>query len=123
MRSSIQLRHALLGTLLLGAGLARADTLLWSDNFESYPLGSFPSGDWLIRPGAPGVGANAQYISSNRASSGTQSFHLEGAQGLGVNIQKTIALPGNRFAIEAMANTTRHDSRSVLVGFGTQDEL
>lgn len=124
MRSGIQLRHALLGTLLLGVSIACADTLLWSDNFDSYPVGSFPaSGGWLIRPGAPGVGSDAQYISDNRANSGTQSFRMEGAQGLGINIQKTIALPSNRFAFEAIANTTRYDSRSVLVGFGTLDEV
>src|SRR5262245_25348910 len=96
--------------------IARADTLLWSDDFESYAQGSFPSGGgWFIRPGAPGVGSDAQYVSAQRAYSGTQSLRLEGAEGLGVNVQKQIALPGSRFAFEALANTTRLDSRSVLV--------
>ena len=124
MRSRIFPRASLFIALLVALGFAHADTLVWHDDFEQYPLGSFPSqGDWFIRPGAPGVGSAGQYISANRANSGTQSFHLEGAQGLGVNIQKAIVLPGSRFAFEAMANTTRQDSRSVLVGFGTQDEV
>lgn len=124
MRSRIMFRCALLGALLFGAAMAHADTLLWSDDFESYTTGTFPnSGGWFIRPGAPGVGSGGQFISTNRANSGTRSFRMEGAQGLGVNIQKDILLPGESFAFEAMANTTRRDSRSVLVGFGTQDEI
>jgi len=124
MRSRNCLRTSLLIVSLAGLGLAHADTLLWHDDFEQYAVGSFPSdGGWFIRPGAPGVGSGAQHISTDRSSSGTQSFRLEGAQGLGVNIEKAIVLPGSRFAFEAMANTTRVDSRSVFMGFGTQDEV
>src|SRR5882724_2666175 len=124
MWSRIRLRHALWGIFVASAGIANADTLLWSDDFESYATGSFPSdGGWFIRPGAPGVGTQAQYVSTDRAYSGTRSVRLEGAEGLGINVQKLITLPGTRFAFEALANTTRVDSRSVGVGFGTQDEV
>ena len=124
MQTRIQIKHVLLGLLFLATSIARADTLLWSDSFETYAPGSFPTdGGWFIRPGAPGVGSSSQFVSTNRAFSGTQSLRLEGAEGLGINVERQIALPGTRFAFEAMANTTRLDSRSVLVGVGTQDEV
>jgi hypothetical protein len=52
--------------------------LSWSDNFDSYTLGTFPSsGGWILRYN--GAGDAYQYIDDTHSVSGQQSMHLEGS--------------------------------------------
>lgn len=103
---------------------ANAETSLFQDDFETYALNTFPAASgWFIRPGGPGAGPGSQYITSDRANTGIKSFRLESIQGLGINVQLLFSPPSSRYAIQAFVNTTRTDSKNVLVGFGTQDEI
>jgi hypothetical protein len=110
--------------IFLAFPLVYAETILFHDDFESYAIGTFPSaGGWFIRPGAPGVGDWAQYITNERAHSGMNSFRLESSQWLGINVHRLFSPPSNKVAIEVFVNTTRNDSKNAFVGFGTQDNV
>lgn len=69
-------------TLLLLLGGSVEGAVIFSDDFESYPLGTFPSsGGWTIF--TDGAGAGQQYIDNSHAVSGTQSFHSMGGAPVG----------------------------------------
>jgi hypothetical protein len=55
--------------------LPNPGSLIWSDNFESYDLGQFPSTFWT---GSGNAGSGGSFVDDNKASSGMQSFRVVG---------------------------------------------
>jgi hypothetical protein len=54
--------------------------VLFSDDFESYPVGTFPgSGGWTLVYN--GAGTSQQVIDNSKSVSGTKAFHLAGGSG------------------------------------------
>ena len=69
-------------------------SLIFSDNFDSYALGTFPSsGGWQIIYN--GAGTSYQYIDNTHSVSGSQSLHLEGSSCWGAQIFNTINIPAS----------------------------
>lgn len=75
-------------------------TTLYSDDFESYTVGTFPSsGGWVLASNT-GAGSSYQYIDNSFAASGSKSLHLVGSSCWSVDVNKNINLPST-FTYEA----------------------
>ncbi len=64
----------------------------WSEGFESYPLGSFPTnGGWVLA--YEGSGTQYQYVDNTHAASGAQSLHLAGSSCWAAEAYRPLVIP------------------------------
>ena len=103
--------------LLIWSGVAAAQTptVLLADNFESYPVGSFPSG-WSVYA----IGAT---VTTERAVSPTRSLRLDGTQGLGAFVYHpiTISPTAHSVTVEVQTNSMRTDSNNATIRLGSSE--
>ena len=72
----------------------------WSDNFESYETGAFPSsGGWVLVYN--GSGSSNQYVDDSYSVSGTKSLHLVGSSCWSANAFHAVDMP-SQVSLEAM---------------------
>jgi hypothetical protein len=78
---------------------AIAGTTIFSENFESYNLSSFPSsGGWQLIYG--GAGTSQQYVDNTHTVSGSKSFHLVGSYCWSANVYRPTDI-SSRMRLEA----------------------
>ena len=97
MQSTIRLLVMTLVISFFISSIAHSQ-LVWQDDFESYPLGSFPSPPWYASGNTGGA-----YIDDSVSFSGSQSLYLFGIIGgcWGVDAYRAITIPPP-FTIEFM---------------------
>ncbi len=79
---SLFIAFVLFGTIASGIASANsiADTVIFEDNFDSYPVGVFPSsGGWNLK--YSGYGASYQIVDNSQSVSSPNSLKLEGQSG------------------------------------------
>ncbi len=79
---SLFVAFVLFGTMASGIASANsiADTVIFEDNFDSYPVGVFPSsGGWNLK--YSGYGASYQMVDNSQSVSSPNSLKLEGQYG------------------------------------------
>ena len=86
--------------------------VIFADNFESYPVGSFPSG-WSVYA----IGGT---VTTERSVSPTRSLRLDGTQGLGAFVYYpiTISPTAHSVTVEVWTNSTRTDSNNATIRLG-----
>jgi len=86
--------------------------IVFSDDFESYVAGTFPSGGgWKLI--TDGWGSSSQMIDNSNSVSGTKSFKLEGAANWAAVVQKNYSMPNPQPDViyyECYAKVTRLES-------------
>ena len=78
--------------------LKSSSILIFEDDFESYPVNTFPTGYTLTYNGA---GNSYQKITDTQAVSGSQSFTLKGRDNWMATADKTISYTSNILTLEA----------------------
>ncbi len=71
---------------------APASTILFQDNFDAYPAGTFPAG-WTLRYNGPGT--QNQYVDKTYFVSSPQALHLVGSGSWSGNAYHPITFPAN----------------------------
>jgi hypothetical protein len=79
------------------------ETIIFTDDFESYNVGTFPSPPWQMWFG--GMGTGEQRIVDTTYVSPTKSLRLWGANGWGVVAAKSLALTTDMIGYEVLVST------------------
>lgn len=83
--------HAWVGAILISVSGVRAQ-MLFSDDFDTYPVGTFPAVNWTLVYN--GTGDAAQYVDgTNRCGASGNSLHLWGARSWTATVTHTATLP------------------------------
>lgn len=75
MHTKIITKFIIVSILLLSLQMGAMADIIWSDNFESYPHGTYPSPDWTH------TGSGDIYADSTNSSEGDQSLRIHGSSG------------------------------------------